>query len=179
MTPAPVARRYARALFHLAEEQGIVDPVRRALGTIAEALADPQAARALTGPIPRLRKSELLRGVAEGVQAPPALRDFLRLLAERDRLAHLGAIRAVFDDLVDRRDGVTRMTVRSAATLPDDVLAELARVFGTITGKRALASVEVDPELIAGVIVEVDGRVYDGSLRTQLAKLHRQMASGG
>jgi F0F1-type ATP synthase delta subunit len=35
----------------------------------------------------------------------------------------------------------------------------------------------VDPELLAGAIVEVDGRVYDGSLRTQLAKLRQQMAS--
>ena len=40
------------------------------------------------------------------------------------------------------------------------------------------AQVQVVPELIAGMIVEVEGRVYDGSLRTQLGKLHQQMATG-
>ena len=45
------------------------------------------------------------------------------------------------------------------------------------TGKQVIAETTVDPELLAGAIVEVDGRAYDGSLRTQLAKLRQQMAS--
>jgi F-type H+-transporting ATPase subunit delta len=172
-----VARRYARALFALAEEQGIVDAVATALATTAELLEDPRVGRVLAGPVARQSKQELLRNIAARSAAPPPLRDLLLLLVERARLSQVSAIRAVFDQLVDRKRGRTRAKVRSAATLADDTLAELTKVFGAVTGKQVLADVQVDPELLAGVIVEVDGRVYDGSLRTQLGKLRRQMAT--
>jgi F-type H+-transporting ATPase subunit delta len=84
----------------------------------------------------------------------------------------------VFEALVDRKRGRTRARVRSATPLAPDLVAELTRVFGVITGKEVVPDLTVDPELLAGVIVEVDGRVYDGSLRTQLGKLRQRMAIG-
>jgi F-type H+-transporting ATPase subunit delta len=173
-----VARRYARALFELSEEQGTVDAAGTALAAIASFLDDERVVRVLTGPVPRDQKDHLLRELAANVDAPPALRDLLLLLSERHRLGHLPMIRGVFDHLVDVRHGRTRATVRSATPLPPEMLQEVTRVFGSVTGKQVLAEVTVDPDLLAGLIVEVDGRVYDGSLRTQLAKLRQQMASG-
>jgi len=87
-------------------------------------------------------------------------------------------IRTVFDRLVDRQRGRVRAVVRSAVPLPADLLQQVTRVFGDLTRKDVLPEVTVDPELLAGIIVEVEGRVYDGSLRTQLVKLRQQMASG-
>jgi F-type H+-transporting ATPase subunit delta len=173
-----VARRYARAVFQLAEEQGNVETVANALAATAALLEDARVARVLTGPLAREQKQQLLRAISDSVGAPPAFRDLLLLLAERDRLRHLGAIREVFDGLVDRRLGRTRAIVRSAAPLAPELLAELTRVFTQLSGKQVVAEVSVDPELLAGAIVEIDGRVYDGSLRTQLGKLRQQMASG-
>ncbi len=173
-----VARRYARAIFELANDQGTVDAIAHALASTAGLFADPQIAGVLTGPVPREQKLALLRGISEDIGAPPAFRDLLLVLAEHDRLGHLAAIRAVFDTLVDRKRGRTRAKVCSATALPAEVVSELARVFGAITGKEVIPELTVDAELIAGVIVEIEGRVYDGSLRTQLGKLRQQMASG-
>ena len=173
-----VARRYGRAIFELASEQGTVDAVGRALATTAGLFEDRQIARVLTGPVPRQQKRALLRGISQDLSAPPAFRDLLFVLADHDRLDHLAAIHAVFDALVDRTRGRTRARVRSATPLAPDLLAELTRVFGVITGKEVVPDLTVDPELLAGVIVEIDGRVYDGSLRTQLGKLRQRMAIG-
>lgn len=176
MKPDTVARRYARALFGLAEQEGTTDAVATGLARAAELLQDATLASVLTGPLAPERKRGLLSEIAAG--APAALRDFLLLLADRDRLRHLGGIRAVFDALVDRRRGRTHATVRTAAPISEEVLAEIARVFGAAIGKEVMANVTVELDLIAGIVVEVEGRVYDGSLRTQLGKLHRQMATG-
>jgi len=178
MRPDAVARRYARALFRLAVEQGNVDAVARALASMSALLDDREIARVLQGPVPREQKRELLLRIAEDIGAPASFRDLLLLLADRDRLAHVGAVRIVFDELLDRREGRTRAHVRSAVPLAPEALVELTRVFGAITGKQVIADVSVDPDLLAGAVVEVDGRVYDGSLRTQLAKLRQQMATG-
>lgn len=173
-----VARRYARALFELAEERGLVDAVASALASTSALMSDEDIARMLGGPARKQVKQRLLTDMAAGIEAPAEFRDFLLLLADHDRIDHVAAIREVFDTLLDRRRGITRARVRSAAPLPEAMLEELTRVFDRVTGKRVIATVEVDPTLIAGVVVEVDGRVYDGSVRTQLEKLHRQMASG-
>jgi F-type H+-transporting ATPase subunit delta len=57
------------------------------------------------------------------------------------------------------------------------MINEVTRVFGVITGRKVVAKVDVVPSLVGGMIVEVEGRVYDGSLRTQLDKLQQQMAT--
>lgn len=176
MRPDAIARRYARALFELAEAQSNVAEMSTALGVIADVIADPEIGRALTSPVAREQKRAWLQDIAQRTQAPKMLRNFLQLLDERDRLRHVEPIRVVFDGLVDERNGVTRAIVRSATALADNDVAEIGRVFGVITGKTVVVNVEVAADLIAGVIVEVDGTVYDGSLRTQLTKLHGQMA---
>ncbi|MCC6763324.1 MAG: ATP synthase F1 subunit delta [Deltaproteobacteria bacterium] len=178
MRPDAIARRYARALFSIAKAQGSLDSVGSALGTMTDALVEPNVMRVLTGPVHRDRKRALLAKIVETVDAPQALRDFLSLLADHERLRHVEAIRTVFDALLDRERGITRAVICSATPLSADILEEITRTFGTITGRTVKARVEVVQDLIAGVIVEVEGKVYDGSLRTELGKLRQQMATG-
>ena len=176
MRPDAIARRYARALFALAEQQGTLDQVRTALATTVDALSQPGVMRILTGPVPRERKHELLSRIVDGAGAPPLVRDFVLLVAEHGRLKHTPAIRTVFEAMIDEKGGVTRATIKSAAPLSSDMVDEVTRVFSDMTRRKVVAKVDVVPALIGGVIVEVEGRVYDGSLRTQLDKLQQQMA---
>jgi F-type H+-transporting ATPase subunit delta len=173
-----VARRYGRALFALAKSQQALDAVGTSLATIADALADPNVMRVLTGPVVRDRKRAFLTKIVETANAPASVRDFMLLLADHERISHAPAIKAVFESLLDAERGITRATIRSASALSTEMIEEITRTFGTITGKQVVARVEIVPDLIAGVIVEVDGRVYDGSLRTELDKLQHQMATG-
>jgi F-type H+-transporting ATPase subunit delta len=178
MRPDAIARRYARALFSLSNAQQSLDAVSAALATTTEVLTEPSVMRVLTGPVSRERKRALLLKIVETTNAPAVLRDFLLLLADHGRLSRVGAMQAVFAAMLDRERGITRATIRSASPLSADLLEEITRTFGTITGRKVLATVEVVPDLIAGVIVEVDGKVYDGSLRSELDKLRHHMATG-
>ncbi len=173
-----VARRYGRALFTLAKSQQALDTVGASLATIADAVADPNVMRILTGPVRRERKRAFLAKIVEAANAPATVRDFMMLLADHERISHAPPIRAVFERLLDTERGIKRATIRSASALSPEMIEEITRTFGTITGKQVVARVEVVPDLIAGVIVEVDGRVYDGSLRTELGKLQHEMATG-
>ena len=173
-----IARRYARALFSLSKEQNSLDAVGAALATAADVLTEPSVMRVLTGPVSRERKRALLLKIVATTNAPALVRDFLLQLADQGRLSRVGAMRAVFDALLDHERGITRATIRSASPLSADLLEQITSAFGSITGKKVLATVEVVPDLIAGVIVEVDGRVYDGSLSSELSKLRQHMATG-
>jgi F-type H+-transporting ATPase subunit delta len=173
-----VARRYGRALFGLAKSQQALDAVGTSFATIADALADPNVMRILTSPVARERKRAFLTKIVETANAPVTVRDFMLLLADHQRISHAPVIRDVFQSLLDAERGITRATIRSASPLSTEILGEITRTFSTLTGKQVVARVEIVPDLIAGVIVEVEGRVYDGSLRTELDKLQHEMATG-
>jgi F-type H+-transporting ATPase subunit delta len=104
------------------------------------------------------------------------LGNFLRVLAENDRLNALADIERAYHRLLERALGRVRAKVRVAAPLPEDELSDLVDAFSRLTHLTVIPTVEVDPELLGGVVVEIAGRVYDASLKTQLQRMGKTLA---
>jgi F-type H+-transporting ATPase subunit delta len=66
------------------------------------------------------------------------------------------------------------VTVPAALSAAD--LERLTAVFSSLVGKRVVPELVIDDSLIAGVVVEVEGRVFDGSVRSSLQRLGERMA---
>ncbi len=64
-------------------------------------------------------------------------------------------------------------TVKTAFALKPEEKSAIERRFFEILGDAVVLTEEVDPSLLAGVCVELDGRVYDGSLRARLTQVER------
>jgi F-type H+-transporting ATPase subunit delta len=94
--------------------------------------------------------------------------NFIRILADRNRLPILEDIIAEYQRLMDKRLGIVRARVTSAQTLDPAQLRELALKFEKITGKRIRMEVATDPSLIGGVLAQVGSTIYDGSVLQQL-----------
>jgi F-type H+-transporting ATPase subunit delta len=85
-----------------------------------------------------------------------------------------------YEALVDRDIGRARVTIRSAVALSDAQHGELEQLARQLTGKsQVVLTMQLDPDLIAGVVLDAGGTVYDGSVKTQLARLAKSMASAG
>jgi len=85
-----------------------------------------------------------------------------------------------YDTLLDDELGRVRVAIRSATALSAVERNELIELARRLTDRQEiLAATELDSELIGGVVLDIGGTVYDGSLRTQLARLTREMAEGG
>jgi F-type H+-transporting ATPase subunit delta len=111
---------------------------------------------------------------------PPTVRNLILVLAERDRLALLPDVARWYDQLLDDAVGRARVTIRSAVTLAAPEKTTLVELARRLTGSReVVATSEVDPELLGGVVLDVGGTVYDGSVRSQLARLGKDMAEDG
>lgn len=176
MTSA-IAKRYARALAGAAGEQNRLEQTATELESIATWLEDVDVKAAFESPtlgVPARRS--LVARLAESLGLSELSRNFLSLLAERNRLDQFGPIVLAYQALVDRSLGRVRATIRAATPLDDTSIERIRAVLEQMCGKRVLASAVVDRTLIAGVAVEIEGRVYDGSARTQLAHLARSMA---
>jgi F-type H+-transporting ATPase subunit delta len=176
MTPGAIGRRYGRALFELATEANAVDEVGHALAALAEAVSGLEAGSLAPGLLSQGQRTKLAEALVAQAGRDSLFGKFLGVLVQNDRLDQVPAVHERFVALQDNAAGRVRIRIRSASPLGDAERAALREKFEKITGRRVLDTTEVDPALLGGVTVEAEGRVYDGSIRTQLARLERRMA---
>jgi len=72
-----------------------------------------------------------------------------------------------------------RVAIRSAGELPDDMQRDLTALARQLARKEIIVDREVDPELLGGVVLDVGGTVFDGSVQTQLERLNKTLREGG
>lgn len=167
-----VARRYAKALFDLASEAGLREEVAEELDRLRSLVTSTELSPIWNNP--RLgvdQRRALARLLQEQLGLSELVGRFLQYLAEVRRLRELEAIQRCFQQLLDESLGRTRARLRCAQGLDDATVARIASAFSQLTGKEVLADVQVEPELLGGLIVEVEGKVFDGSVRSQLARM--------
>lgn len=168
------ARRYAEAIFDLADAEKAVDVYRASLDALAVAL-DPGVIRVLRDPsVPVKRRLAALDAAMKG--HPRAIRAVLMLLEQRDRIALLPDIAREFGDLVDRRAGIIKAKITTAVPLDDAQRKAFVTRLEKSSGKRINASFAVDDGLIGGARVQLGDHLIDSSVRAQLAALRSQLA---
>ncbi|MCP3105173.1 ATP synthase F1 subunit delta [Myxococcus sp. K15C18031901] len=178
MVNVSIARRYARALLDVSSEGGRVDAIAEQLSSIAEIFAkNAELADVLENPAyTRGQRASVVDGVMKLIpDLEPALANTLRLLVDRNRQGYIGDIARVFRDMADARAGRVRGNVTTAAALPADVLAQLQDTLQKLTQRNVVLQTHVDPSLLGGVSAQVGSILYDGSLRTQLEQLRREL----
>jgi F-type H+-transporting ATPase subunit delta len=177
MPETPAARRYAKALLELARGQGMQETVGIELARVAEVLADPSLAQLLALPnLPLKTRRDLAEQLGTTLALQPLTSNFLRVLAENGRLDIVSHIENAYQHLLERALGRVRAKVRAAAPLSEEELNALVDAFSRLTNMTVLPTIELDPELLGGVMVEIEGRVYDASLKTQLQRLGETLA---
>jgi len=105
----------------------------------------------------------------------PLARHFLRMLLSKARLGALAEIVEEYRTLADEQAGVLRAAVTSAAPLSAADTERLRGILGARFGKSIVLTGVVDPGLIGGLIVRIGSLSFDGSIRSQLAAIHRQL----
>lgn len=171
--------RYARALFEVALENQEVDGVAESLRAISDILKEnPQFAEVFFHP--RLGLTEKRRIVAEVFQPfidNQHVLSFVDLLLRKKREKEIPAIYQQFAQLRDEHMGLLPVEITVARPLADAVLEKMLSKLEKITGKKPIPTVRVQPEIIGGVVIRYGDKVWDGSIRTRLQLLERQIKS--
>ncbi len=173
-----LARRYARALMAIGGEEGTADALARELERFGKLLEQDRMLReVLIGPtVSRPQRDAVLRQVVQAMQLSATMTRFLRLLDDRRRLEYLPRILLSFREMLDEAQGRVRATVTTAAALSTGAEAEIKATLSKLTGKEVVMTVEVNPELIGGVVTRVSGLLLDGSIKTQLRQIRQELS---
>lgn len=179
MTEGRLSRRYARAIFQLAQEEYREETLGQEVDHFLNAYGNSLLKTILNNPAFSMqsRKNVAIQ-VAKSLELGPLVIRFLSLLIERDRLAYLPSIAIHYRRYLDEAKGRVRARVVAPTPISEATLERLRKVLQTIRGKDVILKEETDPALIGGVLIEMEGKVYDGSIRTRLERMKESIERG-
>jgi F-type H+-transporting ATPase subunit delta len=171
-----VAARYARALLDVARTQGDPAAVKVDLDRLAALLHEQLELRHfLHHPaVPAEKKKAALRAIAQGLSTPA--QRLVDLLIDRQRTEILAEVARAFTRAWNAQRGVVEAEAVSARPLEENERQDILAAVEKATGRKVELSAVVDPALVGGVLLRMEGRVYDGSVRSRLAALRERLA---
>ena len=169
------AKRYAQAVFEIAQEADRFDQWQDDLDSLAEAAANAEFVALVENPrlaVEEKRKivADTLPGISDGAL------NLATILMVKGRFRVLAPLVAEeFRRLMDGHHGILRADVVTAVELTKDRVDQLTKALAEATGKDVRVTQRVDPEIVGGMVVRVGDRVLDGSVQSTLRGLRRSL----
>jgi ATP synthase F1 delta subunit len=171
-----IAEVYARALFEVAKERGVLDQVREQLGQFADALNSDRSLGIFFFS-PYFSSDEKKQGLRRGIEdAEPSFMNFLEALVERHRMPAIFRIRTRYQELWDAENKLLPVEVTSAVELDEATVSNIGDRVGEQTGLKIVLSSHVDPDILGGIVLRVGNFILDASIRNRLNQLRKQVA---
>lgn len=164
-----LSREYAEALFALAAENDQTKAYLEALDTAADLLADhPAYVELLCCPTISRNERDGLLAQTFGQILPEQVLAFIQLLCAHGRIRSLSDCVEEYRLLYQTAVAMSTAQVTSAVPLTEDEKKQLAQTLSARFGRTVTLQCAVDESLLGGMVVHVDGKVLDGSLRGRL-----------
>jgi F-type H+-transporting ATPase subunit delta len=177
MSVATIANRYARALADVITEKREVNEVSAELNQFAKLVEGHQQLREVfANPvIPAERKRAVLSELFARRRLRQTTQNFLQLLLANNRLHQLDQMGKALGRELDARANIVSAEVTTARVISDDERRLLHDKLRAVTGKEVRLQFKTDPNIIGGVVARLGSKVYDGSIKNQLAQMKERL----
>jgi len=174
MSNGSLAKRYARALFSIAEESNVVEQFNAEVSALHEALTqnNNDLLIALTTPVFKLQeRKQVASVVADKMGLHLTVKNFIFVLLEKDRLVLLPEVASIFQTMADEKAGRVRASVQTAHALSAEEESEIRSTLAKSINKSGddlIIDFSVNEALIGGVWAKVGDTTYDATVRSKL-----------
>lgn len=172
------ARRYASALLQIAKEQDNVESILSDIELIKNTIDDSRELEVfLRSPIIKFDdKAEALEELF-GNEVQEVIRQFIKLLARKNRVNLLYQITQGFIEQYNAYAGIIEIEVYAAQELTESQQQSLHNALERKTGKKVNMHLNVDESLKGGIAVRIDDTVIDGTIKHKLEQLEESFLS--
>jgi F-type H+-transporting ATPase subunit delta len=167
------AKRYARAAFEVASDDGHIDEWLSQLAVLRDVMTQPEIADVLANPtIPTEERMQLFSG-DEGFDRE--IVNLARLLIESSRVHEIAGVVEEFADLADAAAGRVRAVVTTAVELPKEEKDAVAKQLSERLGKQVALRAQVDPSVLGGLKLQYGDHLIDATVATRLQQLRSRL----
>jgi F-type H+-transporting ATPase subunit delta len=175
-----VSRRYAKALLSLGQEDGKYDIYGDNLCEFeAFCSANTEFFQVICNHLFSVQdRRRILDFVLEKTLFSDTVKNFLRLLLDKNRMGALEEISTYYTKFTDEISNITRADVITAMPLKTEAVQKLEKVLMGLTSKEVKLELKEDKSLIGGLIVQIGDLLLDGSVKAQLEGLKESLKRG-
>lgn len=175
MSEIRIASRYAKSLIELANEQGVLEAVFADIQLFADTCKHSQDLRVmLKSPIIRgSKKLHVIETAFTGFNALTRL--FFKTVISKGREAFLQLISIELIRMYNDQHNIVSAKVTTASVLSANLLADIQRTLEEKTGKNIILETDVDPGLIAGIVVRIGDSLFDASIARKLKIIKKEL----
>ena len=177
MSDGLIPRRYAKALYKYAVEKQDSQEVYDLLRSLSfKYTALDQLKRAMLNPdVPDEEKGSYMLQLAGG-KPGSSLDKFLLLCMRNNRSDYLQKIALAYVDLYREANEIAHVVITTAVPMPEAELNAIIDIVKKRLGAKTLEiEQKIDPELIGGFTVDINGLVLDASVKRELNDLRLQL----
>ena len=180
MRRTSVARRYAKALIEIGQDDGNYEKLGSEMRDIlAVVKGNPELMKVLLNPMYGIdERTVLIKKVAGAVSAGEVVEKFLNLLVEARNINLIEEICTAYFAMEDELCGRLRVHVSCPVGLTDKLVDSVRQKLGKETGKQIIVTHAEDPALIGGPVIRIGNTLYDGSMRGQLSRIKEKLLEG-
>jgi F-type H+-transporting ATPase subunit delta len=167
--------RYAKALFEFSSEKNQIEETFQDLELIDEVLEENRQLRLLMkSPVVfGDKKLKVINQIFEN-KISKVTRTFIEILIKKRREEYLHGIAQSYIDIYRESKHIKLATVTSAQPLDDSLRKQLIDILEVQTGFSILLEEIVDPEILGGLIVQIQGVKFDDSIKKKISNLRRE-----
>lgn len=168
------AKVYGSSLYELAKDENLTAEIMPELDAVAKIFREnPKYLELLV--LPSVPKEERCGALDESLrgQVHQYLLNFLKILVENGTIGeYFGCVEA-FRESYYRDNGICAVTCVSAVPLSDELSDKLRLKLEKMTGKTIVLTMKVDPDVLGGIKLYMNGNSYDGTVASRLSEVQK------
>ena len=167
-----ISREYAEALFMIASERQLQKQFFQQLESVKEILdSEQEYAELLSSPsVPLSERLNLIESAFDGKLDGEVL-SFIMLLTEKGRICCFSDCVKEYKELISEMENKVNAVVKSAVKLTPMQMEKLQKQLSEKSRKNVVLEQEIDTAIVGGVVIEIDGKIIDASLRRKLDEI--------
>ena len=172
-----VASRYAEALFQVGEDSKSTEKLYNELKAVVDIInINKEFANILKSPIVSKEDKKSLITNVFGAQLDKEMLNFMKILADKDRLSLISDIEESFKTLLNDKNNILEGVAITAVPMKDDELEGLQVKLSAKYNKTVILKNEVDKSVLGGVLVRLGNEEIDGTVKNRLDKMKEQLS---
>jgi len=175
-----VAKRYAKALLSLGQEDGQFQAYGKNLVDFSGFFdANRELREVLTSPAFVVSdRKRILNDILAKSDYSETVKNFLNLLLDKNRIDAIREVSSYYEKLMDEVSHIARVDVITPKPLREDAARSLEKVLEEMTSKKIRMEMKEDKSLIGGLVVKIGDLVFDGSIKAQIEGLKESLGRG-
>lgn len=172
-----IAQRYADALVRIAKEGKLTfEKISKDLNLVKEILTSSKDLNeVLVNPVVSIEdKKEILDKVFSS-EIDVLVINLLKLLTDKNKFNIFDEVLEAYNKSIDSVNNIKRVLVTSAVTMPEDAKNRLKQKLEEKLKANVVLDLNINKDIIAGLVIKIDDNVIDMSLKHKLEDLSKSI----